>query len=172
MMTRTLLACTILLQSSLTPTVWAEPRSVVGTYRNPALGYSLKVPNGAKAVTGDQDGPERGVRIQLPSGGAISVFGEPNSLEYKSPEEGVADSLKSPICTSNGPEIKRAKIGKLVGAKGRIACDDHVTVLLLAFRPHGGPIYWLSLKTGRAHETEDGVFLDTIAGSFKLIRWE
>jgi hypothetical protein len=144
----------------------------VGTYRNPALGYSFKVPNGLKAVTGDQAGPERGVGIQLPSGGVISVFGEPNSFEYKSPEEGVVDSLKSISCNSGEPEIKRAKIGKLIGAKGRIACDDHVTVLLLAFRPHGGPIYGLSLRTDRAHDTGDGAVLDTIAASFKLIRWE
>jgi hypothetical protein len=152
--------------------VWAKPRSVVRTYRNPALGYSLKVPSGLKGVTGDQDGPERGVSIQLPSGGVISVFGEPNSLEYKSPEEGLADSLKSLSCNSSQPEIKRAKIGKLTGAKGRLACDDRVTVTLLVFRPHGGPIYWLSLRTDHSHETQDAAVLDTIVAGFKLIRWE
>jgi hypothetical protein len=151
--------------------VSAHLRSVVGTYRNPALGYSVKIPSGLKAETGDQDGPERGVRIQLASGGAILVFGEPNSLEYKSPEEGVADGLKSPSCSSSQSEIKRARIGKLIGAKGRLACDDHVIWLLLAFRPHGGPIYWIRLDTSRAHEREDAAILNTFAASLRLIRW-
>ena len=55
-------------------------RRVEGTYRNPALGYSIEIPRDLKATTGDQAGPERGLRISLPSGGKIVVFGEPNSL--------------------------------------------------------------------------------------------
>src|SRR5262245_66384361 len=64
-------------------------RSTTGTYRNAALGYSIRVQAGLKGTTGDQAGPEWGLRISLPSGGMISVWGEPNSLEWKSPEQGV-----------------------------------------------------------------------------------
>ena len=92
MFSRTLITCIILLQTSCAY-LRAQTRSMEGTYRNPALGYSIQIPRGLQAVTGDQDGPERGVRISLPSGGDIVVLGEPNSLEYKSSEEGVRAEL-------------------------------------------------------------------------------
>jgi len=66
--------------------VSSQTRSIEGTYRNPAEGYSVKIPPGLKGFFGDEDGPQRGVRIPLPSGGEIAVFGEPNSLEYKVPK--------------------------------------------------------------------------------------
>jgi len=161
-----------LLQMVWIPIVCPESRSVEGTYRNPALGYSIKIPNGMKGVTGDQDGPERGVRISLASGGEIVVFGEPNSLEWKSPEEGVRDLLKSRTCNSGQREIHRARIGKLNGASGSLICGDRVLKTLLAFRSRGGPIYWIQLETSRAHESEDEAILETVAASFKLIRWQ
>lgn len=141
-----------------------------GTYRNPAQGYSIKIPRGLKGVTGDQAGPERGVRISLPSSANIVVFGEPNSLEYKSPEEGVRAELKLKDCESAQQEIHPAIIGKVKGARGRLVCGDRVLDLFLAFRPQGEPIYWLRLDTTRAHESEDEAVLQTVAASFKLIR--
>jgi len=78
----------------------AQVRYVKGSYRNPALGYSITIPHGLKGVTGDQDGPERGIGIELPSGGKISVFGEPHSLEWKTPEEGVKAELTPAGCDS------------------------------------------------------------------------
>src|SRR5271163_4220931 len=82
----------------------AQVRSIEGTYRNPALGYSIQIPRGLKGITGDQD--ERGVTISLPSRAQIVVFGEPNSLEYKSPEEGVRAELKLHDCESAQQEIQ------------------------------------------------------------------
>jgi hypothetical protein len=162
----------LLLQIACAVAVWAECRSIEGTYRNPALGYSIRIPRGLKGAAGDQAGPERGVRISLPSGGEIVVFGEPNSLEYKSPEEGVRAELTVKDCESRQREIKRALVGKLHGAEGNLVCGDHVLRLFLVFRTHGGPIYWLRLETVRAHESEDEAILKTIAASFRLIRWK
>jgi len=165
-------AFALLVQTIWIPIVGAETRSVEGAYRNPALGYSIKIPHGLKGVSGDQDVPERGVRIPLASGGEIVVFGEPNSLEWKSPEEGMRDHLKSPGCNSGERKVERAHVGRLNGAKGTLICGDRVLKVLMAFRSRGGPIYWIQLETSRAHESEDEAILETVAASFKLIRWQ
>ena len=162
----------LLLEAASTTLVWAQSRPIEGTYRNPALGYSIRIPEGLKGNTGDQAGPERGVRIPLPSGGQIVVFGEPNSLEWKNPQEGIRWELKDSDCSSTPQEVRPVLVGKLKGAKGGIVCGDNVLNLLLAFRTHGGPIYWLRLETARAHESEDEAVLKRIAASFRLIRWE
>ena len=150
----------------------AQVSSIEGTYRNPALGYSIQIPRGLKGVTAGQDGPERGVKISLPSGGQIVVFGEPNSVEYKSPGEGVRAELKLNACESAKQEIQTAAVGKIKGARGELVCGDRILKLYLAFRPRGGPIYGLRLETTRAHRSEDESALDTVATSFKLIRWK
>lgn len=169
---RALMACVFLLLANWFFIVRAQTRSIEGTYRNPAEGYSIKIPTGLKGLFGDEDGPQRGVRISLPSGGEIVVFGEPNSLEYKNPEEGIRAELKLKDCEPAQREIQPAPIGKIKGARGRLVCGDRVLTLFLAFRPGGEPIYWLRLDTTRAHESEDQAVLQTIAASFKLISWK
>ena len=160
------------LLAACTSVAQANPRWVVGTYRNLAEGYSIKIPRGLKGRAGDEDGPERGPRISLPSGGNIVVFGEPNSLEYKNPTEGVRAELAYEKCASARQEVRQARVGMLNGAKGSLVCGDRVVKVLLAFRTGGGPIYWLRLETVRAHESEDDVILEDVAASFKLIRWQ
>jgi hypothetical protein len=44
--------------------------------------------------------------------------------------------------------------------------------VFLAFRPGGGPIYFLRLETVRAHEIEDEAILESVDASLKLIRWQ
>src|SRR6476661_6942655 len=78
----------------------AEPRWIEGTYRNFALGFAVKIPRGLRGLTGDQDGPERDVRVYLPSGGNIVVFGEPNSFLWETPSEGVRSALMDDDCGS------------------------------------------------------------------------
>lgn len=150
----------------------AQVRSIEGTYRNPALGYSIKIPPGLKGLVGEEVGPQRGVRIPLPSGGEIVVFGEPNSLEFKSPEDGVRKELKLKDCESAQQEIQPAAIDKIKGARGMLICGDRVLILLLAFRSQGAPIYWLRLEITRAHQSEDEAIVEAIAASFKLIPWK
>jgi len=86
MLRRCLNAWGLLLLLGYASIVSSQTRSIEGTYRNLAEGYSVKIPPGLKGFFGDEDGPQRGVRIPLPSGGEIAVFGEPNSLEYKVPK--------------------------------------------------------------------------------------
>jgi hypothetical protein len=150
----------------------ADARVVTGIYRNPAEGYAIRIPKGLKAIAGDQSGPERGVSIHLPSGNTIVTIGEPNSAEYKDAQEGVRASLHLKDCPSREATVTAAGMGKLVGAKGRLACGNRVLVTILTFRPHGEPIYWLKLETDPAHEHEDDAVLELLASSFRIIRWE
>jgi hypothetical protein len=71
-----------------------SPRWIEGVYQNPALGFSIRIPRGLRGLSGDQSGPERGVRISLPSSGEVAVFGEPNSLEWNNPADAVSAYLK------------------------------------------------------------------------------
>jgi hypothetical protein len=146
----------------------AAPRWVEGTYQNPALGFSIQIPRGLRGLTGDQDGPERGVRISLPSSGEIAVFGEPNSLEWKNPAAGVRDDLAQEGCSAGKPELSPTHVGQVSGAKGILFCGDRLLVVLMVFRPGGGPIYWLQLKTTRDHQSVDDAILANVAASFKL----
>ena len=149
-----------------------NPRSVEGIYRNYALGFSIDIPPGLKGTAGDEAGPERGTTIKLSSGGKIIVFGEPNGLEWKNPEEGVKYELAHEACGATRPEVSPARIGKLAGSKGSLACGDRVLDVRLAFRTKGEPIYWLRLETDRSHRTKDQDILETVAASFKLIPWK
>lgn len=151
----------------------ADPRRFTGTYRNPALGYSIKVPPGLQGETGDQAGPERGFGISLPSGGILSVYGEPNSIEWKDANEGVRWALADEKCRSTRQEqVSPARVGRLMGTKGSLECDGRVVETLLIFRPGGEPIYSLTLRTDPSHAREDQIILERFAASFKLIRWQ
>lgn len=120
----------------------------------------------------DQAGPERGLEILLPSGCTVTVYGEPNSLEWNSPEDGVKFELTRQDCVRRQIEVKKTLVGKLAGAKASLVCGDRVLKAILVFRPGGGPIYWLRLETAHSHESEDGAILESVAASFKLIRWK
>src|SRR5258708_17679706 len=100
----------------------SESRWIEGTYRNSALGYSVKIPHGLKAIAGDEAGPERGMRIPLPSGGEIVVSGEPNSFEWKSPEEGARTWIPHSACATDPQQVKQVKVGQLNGAETSLVC--------------------------------------------------
>jgi len=165
-------AFVLLTQSASGHCAKADARPVHHVYRNPAEGYTIRIPNHVQAVAGNQAGPERGVSIHLRSGNTILTIGEPNSAEYKDPQEGIAASLKFEECQSRVATITVARMGKITGAKGRLACGNRIYVTMLTFRPHGGPIYWLKLETDPSHECEDEAVLLSVASSFRIIRWE
>ena len=147
-------------------------RRVTGTYRNRALGYAIKVPSGLAGETGDQAGPERGIKIRPSSGGEISVFGEPNSLEWRTPEADVASALEHEHCQSDHQDISHARIGKLIGAEGRFTCDGRLIVLRVVFRNGGDPEYWLTLRTDLDHAADDQATFSRFAATFRLIHWQ
>jgi hypothetical protein len=108
------------------------------------------IPRGLRGRAGDDAGPERGIKLLLPPGGKVVVFGEPNSLEWKSSEEGVRGELTYEACDSGQPEVKQARVGKLNGAKASLLCGDRILTEILVFRPGGGPIYWLPRNRTRS----------------------
>lgn len=167
---RGLMSGVLLIQLACNGVTFADARWVEGSYHNLAFGYSITIPPGLRGMAGDEDGPERGVRILLPSGGVILVFGEPNSLHWKSPKEGLR-SGRANIACGYQPEVKQINF-VLNAAKAVQICGDRVLRVILAFRKSGGPLYWLRLETVRAHASEDEEVLDSITESFRLIRKE
>jgi hypothetical protein len=85
-----------------------DARWIEGTYRNHALGYSIKIPRGLRGTAGGPAGPERGLEILLPSGGKAVVFGEPNSLAWKSPKDGVRAKLTEAVGVSGQQAVKQS----------------------------------------------------------------
>lgn len=150
------------------------PRTVKGRYRHPGQGFSVVVPDEATGLLEGHLATERGIRLVLPSGGSIFAYGEANSLEWPTPVDGIRWAIaQEPSCSSHG--IRDARVGtsgRLSGAGARLSCEEKSIRLLLVFRPGGGPIYWLRLETETAHEAEDAVFLEKVAASFQIIRWE
>jgi hypothetical protein len=146
-------------------------RRVTGDYSNPALGYEVTVPEGLVGITGDQAGPERGFTVSLPSGGTINVYGEPNSLEWKAPIDGIRHSLGLEKCNSDRRQATAfGHMGRLTATKGTLACDDRVLEMLLAFHPGGGPIYWITLRTTAQKRVEDEAAFNKLAATFQFIR--
>ena len=171
-MVKAIIFCLLCLTLS-TEVVTAEERQVSGAYRNPAEGYSIKIPRGLNGIAGVPSGPERGVQISLRSGGVISVWGEPNSLEWKGPSEGMQWRLENGECASGRAGPSHIVVGRIAGAQGRLACGNAVEITFLAFRrPGGDPIYWLLLTTSPAHENEDKAILEKVAATFRIIRWQ
>jgi hypothetical protein len=170
---KVIMACLLSAASLSAESASAQEWQVKGEYRNPALGYSIRIPRGLVATTGvSGTGVQRGVDISLQSGGAISVWGEPNSLEWKNPSEGVQWALENGECTSKEAKPSQVLIGRTEGAQTRVACKDQVRITFLAFRSSGGPIYWFVLTSSSANEREDKAIFEQIIGSFRIIRWK
>jgi hypothetical protein len=170
-MSKAAILCLLCLAWS-TGTIRAQEWQVSGTYRNPAEGYSIKIPLGLSGKTGISGmGNQRGVDISLPSGGLITIWGEPNSLEWRSPSDGVQWRLENGECTSGKTKPSEIAIGRIAGAQGRLACGNAVEITFLAFRPGGGPIYWLTLTTSPSHENEDKAILEKVTATFRIIPW-
>jgi hypothetical protein len=96
-------------------------------------------------------------------------FGEPNSLEWKTPADGIADELDDKRCVSAKYTITPARIGQLTGAEGRLNCAGRSIRVLLVFRPKGDQIYWLWLETAADKEADDARIFDRLASTFKII---
>jgi len=170
-MVKAAILCLLCLALS-TEVVTAEEGPFSGVYRNFAEGYSIKIPRGLSGDTRVSGGaPQRGVNISLPTGGVLSVWGEPNSLEWRGPSDGVQWRLENGECASGKAGPSNVVIGRVAGAQGRLACGNAVEILFLAFRPGGGPIYWLMLTTSPAHESEDKAVLEKVAATFRIIPW-
>jgi hypothetical protein len=146
------------------------PRHISGKYSNPALGYEITIPEGLVATSDDQGGQERGFTISLPSGGTISVFGEPNTSGWKAPADGVRHSLGVEKCDSGRQQSTGfMRMGRLLATKGTLVCGDRAMEVLLTFHPGSGPIYWITLHTATQKRTDDDAVLNKLAATFQLI---
>lgn len=147
-----------------------SPRTVTGVYRNPGRGFAIEVPKNATGILEGDPVIEHGITIALPSGGSIDAYGEPNSFEWPTPADGLRWSIETERqCSSGG--VHESKVGRLGGAAVRLSCGERSIRLMLAFRPGGGPIYWLRLETRTVDEDADAIFLERVASSFQIIRW-
>lgn len=145
-------------------------RHITGKYSNPALGYEVTVPEGLVGITGDQAGPERGISISLPSGGTITVYGEPNSFGWRTPMDGIRHSLGIEKCNSDRRQgTAFARMGRITATNGTLECDDRRLEMSLAFRPGGGPIYWMTLRTTPQKRLEDEAAFNKLAATFQII---
>lgn len=161
------------LVTALTLSPSAQGRWVQGIYQNPALGYEIVIPKGLRGRTGDQSGPERGFRIHLPSGGQISVWGEPNSLEFASAADAIRNRLEYDECPADGFTVLVTRVGRLDGAEGALTCGERTTRILLAFPSGGrGLIYWMHLTTVASKADIDVEVLKRLASSLRMIRRE
>ena len=134
------------------------------------MGYEVTVPEGLVGETGDQAGPENGFGISLSSGGTISVFGEPNRHEWRAPIDGIRHSLGLERCNAVRQQTTGYdRMGRLTASKGALVCGDRLLEMLLTFRPGGGPIDWMTLRTNVQKRAEDEGALNELAATFQLI---
>ena len=145
-------------------------RTVTGRYQHSGQGFSIVIPHEATGLLEADPAIERGIRLLLPSGGSIFVYGEANSLEWPASVDGIRWAVaQEPTCSSQG--IRNERVGKLSGSGVRLSCGEKSIRLLLVFCSGGGPIYWLRLETASAREAEDAILLERVAASFQTIRW-
>jgi len=148
----------------------AQTRRITGNYSNQAFGYEVSIPEGLVGMADDRDGSERGFTISLPSGGTIAVFGEPNTLEWKAPIDGIRHSLGAEKCDSGRRQATAfGRMGRLTATKGSLECDDRLMEMLLAFRSSRGPVFGMTLRTTPQKRTEDEVTFNKLAATFQLI---
>jgi len=103
------------------------------------------------------------------------AYGEPNSLEWATP----ADAIKWKIDTAkeDDPEaVARrfiTRLGKLKAAGVIIIhhTTDEREIVVVAFRPRGGPVYTAMLSTtGRRYSHDRKMFMKALQG-FRLEAW-
>lgn len=145
-------------------------RRITGNYSNQGFGYEVTIPEGLVGTADDEGGSERGFSISLPSGGTIAVFGEPNTLEWKTPTDGIRHSLGAENCDSGRRQgTAFGRMGRLTATKGSLECDDRVLEVLLAFRTSRGPVFGMTLRTTTQKRIEDEAAFNKLAATFQLI---
>jgi hypothetical protein len=148
--------------------------AVTKRYFNYAEGFSIAIPTGLLGRRGQAAGPERGVSVPLSRDctSVMVVDGEPNSLEWATP----ADAIKWRIDTAkeNDPRAVARRfitcLGKLkaAGVTIRHHTADEWEVIVVAFRPGGGPVYEATLSaTGRRYSHDRKIFMEALQG-FRL----
>jgi hypothetical protein len=145
-------------------------KRITGKYSNPAFGYEVTVPEGLVGAPDTEAGTEKGFTLTLPSGGTISVSGEPNTLGWKAPIDGIRHSLGVEKCDSNRQQATGfMRMGRLTATKATFVCGDRFVETSLTFHPGSAPIYWITLRTTAQKRAEDEGAFYKLAASFQLI---
>jgi len=146
-----------------------SPRLVTERYENSAEGFAVTLPETFVGLTGNQAGPQRGFTILLPSKGTITISGEPNSLEYRSPEEAVRQSLSyvESSCKKR-VRVSATTLGGRPAARGSFACGDRSLTQVSALSPSGAQLYSVRLESFTPSDDEDRRALQQIVGGFVL----
>jgi hypothetical protein len=148
----------------------ASARKVVGEYRNPSRGFAVTVPRECRGTTGEAAGPETGVGIWIDAVSCVSVYAEPNSLEWDTPRDGARQWAE--WYGVRDADVAPGKLGDLPAATATIMVREGVLSCRLAFRPGGGLIYWAVLRSTRSNLARDLRRFDEIARTFRLLAWE
>jgi hypothetical protein len=158
----------ILLLSCLSAAQTAK--SITGKYSNSAFDYEVTVPEGLAGTPTNQAGAENGFTVSLPSGGTISVSGEPNPLRWKAPIDGIRYSLGVEKCDSARQQATGfMRMGRLTATTATFLCADRFVEMSLTFHPGADPIYWITLRTTPQKRAEDEAVFHKLAASFQLI---
>ncbi len=150
---------------------------VTGRYTNFSEGFSVQVPSAFVGRRGAQSGPERGVSIALtPNCDAfIVLYGEPNSLEWKAPQEGLERMVAEATEADASVTFRKhtAKLGGLPAAAVTMTQSgtDRIEEAVMAFRPHGGPVYTATLVSSKDRYRQDKATLEQVLSTFRLEPW-
>ena len=92
---------------ALVATVTAQQRTIIGVYKNFAEGFAVRIPQALKVSP--ETNPGRNVESAfLCCWDTCNLYGEPNSLEWTHPEEGVRYALQA-YCPASEQTIAPAK---------------------------------------------------------------
>src|SRR5215208_6446241 len=78
-------------------------------YLTYAEGFSVAIPKGLRGRRGQSAGPERGVAIPLSRdcAGVVVVYGESNSLEWRSPADAIRKKAEAAVKDEPQAEVRR-----------------------------------------------------------------
>ncbi len=169
----------LFLQTNLTQwKQWqCEGTPVTGRYFNYALGFSVEAPPGIQGLRGQSSGPERGVAYPLSydCNRVIVVFGEPNSLEWSTPDAAISWTVQARIKGDPQAEINRynTTMGKLkaAGATIRHRATPDIEDIVIAFRPGGGLEYQARLVSLPNRRDQDFDTFAKVLREFLIEPW-
>ena len=167
----------ILVLTSLGQWKQCEGTPVSRRYFNYAEGFSVAIPKGLRGRRGQSAGPERGVSIPLSRDctGVVVVYGNPNSLEWRSPAAAIVEKAESAIKDDPQAEVRRymTRLGRLkaAGVNVRRRANSQVEETVVAFRPGGGPVYTARLRTTVARYKRDRAVFRAVLRGFRIEDW-
>lgn len=149
--------------------------TVTGRYVNYAEGFSVAIPRGLTGRRGQAAGPERGVSIPLSSDceRVVVVYGFPNSLEWRTPEEAIAGQVALARADSL-QEITRYQAVlagvRVPGVSLQLGAGE-VEDFVVHLHQGRGRLYWAHLVSTKTHYTRDREQFLGMLATFRFEPW-